>query len=88
MKKDWYVYIVQCRDGKLYTGISNDVEKRVTTHNKGKGCRFTRFRYPVVLIYQKHCGNKSTARRRELEIQKLRKVNKLELISKKRSFGS
>jgi len=80
--KNWSVYIVQCRDGRLYTGISNDVDKRVAIHNKGKGCRFTRFRYPVVLLHQECCGNQSIARRREAEIKKLSRQEKLRLIKK------
>ena len=79
--KPWFVYIVRCRDDKLYTGISNDVEKRVTTHNKGKGCRFTKYRYPVKLIYKEKLGTNSAARKRELEIQGFTRRKKLELIS-------
>jgi len=80
--KPWFVYIVKCRDSRLYTGISNDVRKRVETHNKGMGCRFTKYRYPVVLLFQEECGTKSVARKRELEIQKLARSKKLELINK------
>ena len=81
MEKAWFVYIVKCRDGKLYTGISNDVDKRVSKHNKGKGCRFTKYRYPVRLIYSEECGTKSSARKRELEIQGFTRIKKLKLIS-------
>ena len=77
--KPWFVYIVKCRDEKLYTGITNDITHRIATHNKGKGCRFTKYRYPVGLIYQEECGTKSVARKRELEIQSLRRSEKLEL---------
>ncbi len=79
--KPWFVYIVKCQDGKLYTGISNDVEKRVAKHNKGKGCRFTRFRFPVELLYSKECGTKSAARKEELRVQGLTRTKKIELIS-------
>ncbi len=82
MKNIWSVYIVKCRDGKLYTGISNDVERRVAEHSKGKGCRFTKYRYPVRLVYQKECGTKSAARKRELEIQTFTRNKKLSLISR------
>jgi len=78
--KPWYVYIVRCRDDRLYTGISNDVEKRVEKHNTGKGCRFTRYRYPVKLVYQEECGTKSEARKREIKVQRLTRNKKLELI--------
>ena len=79
--KPWSVYIIRCRDGKLYTGISNDVDNRVATHNKGQGCRFTRFRFPVTLMYQKEYGTKSDARKRELEIQGFTRSKKLNLIN-------
>ena len=78
--KPWSVYIVECRDGKLYTGISNDVCKRVDAHNKGKGCRFTKYRYPVKLIYTEKCGTQSAARKRELEIQGFTRSKKLALL--------
>ena len=78
--KPWSVYIVKCRDGKLYTGISNNVDERVAEHNKGKGCRFTKYRYPVELIYKEDCGTKSKSRKRELEIQGFTRSKKLELI--------
>ena len=81
MNKRWSVYIVRCRDDKLYTGISNDVEKRVSAHNKGKGCRFTKYRYPVKLVYQESCGTKSAVRKRELQIQGLTRKKKLSLIN-------
>ena len=85
MDNSWQVYIVQCRDGKLYTGISNDVQRRVAAHNEGKGCRFTKYRYPVVLLYQEYCGSKSAAWRREIEVKDLTRKQKLELIENKRS---
>ena len=81
-EKPWFVYIVRCKDEKLYTGISNDVAKRVATHNKGKGCRFTRFRHPVELVYTERCGTKSIARKRELEIQGFSRSKKLTLTAK------
>jgi len=81
MKKDWFVYVISCKDGRLYTGISNDVKRRVAAHNKGKGCRFTKCRYPVRLVYQEGCGTKSTALKRELEIQGFKRNRKLNLIN-------
>jgi len=79
-QKPWFVYIIRCRDGKLYTGISNDVDKRVDKHNKGKGCRFTKYRHPVELVHKEECGTKSSARKRELKIQGFTHSKKLELI--------
>jgi len=81
--KTWSVYIIKCSDSKLYTGIASNVKRRVDEHNKGYGCRFTKYRYPVILTYQETCGSKSAARYRELEIKKLRKEEKLELIASK-----
>ena len=78
--KPWFVYIVECRDDKLYTGISNDVERRVAEHNKGRGCRFTKYRYPVKFVYKEERVTKSAARKRELEIQGFTRKKKLELI--------
>jgi predicted GIY-YIG superfamily endonuclease len=78
--KHWFVYIVRCRDERLYTGISNDVAKRIATHNRGKGCRFTKYRYPVRLIYTEDCITKSSARKRELEIQGFTRARKLSVV--------
>ena len=80
-QKAWSVYIVECRDSRLYTGISNNIERRVAEHNKGRGCRFTKYRYPVKLVYQEECLTKSVARKRELEIQNFTRNKKLILIS-------
>jgi len=80
----WYVYIIQCKDGKLYTGITNDINRRLAEHNSGHGCRFTKFRKPVKLVYCKKAETKSEALRKESDIKKLRREEKLELV---RSFG-
>ena len=79
--KHWSVYIIRCRDSKLYTGISNDVEHRVAKHNEGKGCKFTKSRHPVKLVYKEDLGTQSAARKRELEIQSFTRTNKLNLIN-------
>ena len=62
--------MVRCADGSLYTGISNDVVKRVKAHNAGKGAKYTRARGPVRLIYKREMGSMSAAMRREHEIKK------------------
>lgn len=80
--RNWFVYIIECKDKKLYTGITIDVDKRVGEHNKGLGCRFTKYRWPVKLIYKERCSDKSSARKREIEIKKLRRAEKLEFIHK------
>ena len=76
----WYVYILLCKDGSFYTGISENVENRLEIHNKGKGSKYTRARGTVELLYVEQCGLKSKALRREIEIKSLSKKNKLNLI--------
>lgn len=83
----WHVYIIECRDKKLYVGISKDLDKRIELHNKGLACRFTKYRKPVELIYKEKCDNKSAARKRELEIKGYTRKRKLELRDK-RSFSA
>ena len=78
-----FVYIVECRDGTLYTGWTTDVEARVRTHNSGSGAKYTRSRLPVKLVYFEEAENKSAALRREAAIKKLSREKKLKLISKK-----
>jgi len=83
-QNSWSIYIVRCKDSRLYTGISNNVEKRLAAHNKGKGCKFTRCRYPVKLVYQEDCATISAARKREMQIQGFTRDKKLKLINKKK----
>ena len=78
-KKDWLVYIVRCKDRSLYAGITTDLEKRLKRHNEGKAAKYTRGRRPVELIYSESCKNESTARKRELEVKKLPRKNKLKV---------
>ncbi len=68
-EKIWSVYIVRCRDGSLYTGISNNVDARIETHNAGKGAKYTRGRLPVKLVYSEVLNNQGDALRREMEIK-------------------
>ena len=82
----WNVYIIKCRDGKLYVGIAQDVEKRVKLHNKGLACRFTKYRNPVILLYQEAHDSKSSARLREIEIKGFSQKKKLEIIFKVPKF--
>ena len=77
----WYVYIVQCADGSLYTGIATDVARRVAEHNNGQGARYTRGRGPVTLVYQQRVKDRPAALRREYEIKKLRSAAKHNLIA-------
>ena len=77
----WCVYMVRCSDGTFYTGITNDLEKRIEAHNSGKdGARYTRSRRPVTLVYSESAGSKSAASRLEYSIKKLTRENKRKLI--------
>lgn len=79
MVKFWKLYILRCRDGSLYTGITDDVERRLVAHRAGKGAKYTRGRGPLELVYQEFCGSHSHALRRELEIKSLIKTQKIAL---------
>ena len=74
-----YVYIVQCADGTLYTGWTTDVERRLQAHNEKKGAKYTKSRTPVKLFYCEECRSKSMALKREAEIKKLTRQQKLAL---------
>ena len=82
MEKSWKLYILRCRDGSLYTGITTDVEKRLAAHNAGKGAKYTRGRRPLELVYYEDCGNHSASLKRELEIKALTREEKMKLIEK------
>ncbi len=77
----WFVYIVECCDKSLYTGITNNLEKRLNKHNSGKGAKYTRARKPVTLKYYEEVDTKSIALKREIAIKKLSKNQKIRLIS-------
>ena len=83
MENNWYVYILRCRDGSLYTGITTDVEKRFQQHSAGKGAKYTRGRGPLELVYQNLCASHSDALKQECHIKSLTKEQKLNLIEKK-----
>ena len=76
----WVVYILECSDGSFYTGICNNVEARINTHNASKGAKYTKSRLPVTLVFQENTFNKSESLRREIEIKKLTRKKKRELI--------
>ncbi len=77
----WYLYIVECRDGSLYTGVTNDIERRVVQHNEGTGARYTRSRRPVRVRYQEACENRSAALVRECSIRLLSPKEKWALVN-------
>jgi putative endonuclease len=77
----WFVYVVRCRDGSLYTGIARDVNARVTQHNQGHGARYTRGRGPVAIVHVERKGSQGSALRREAAIKALPRKAKLALAS-------
>ena len=77
---NWRVYILICADKSLYTGVTNNLEKRLSVHNSGKGAKYTKARRPVVLVYEENAANRSAAQIREAEIKKLTRAAKLDLI--------
>ncbi len=77
---DWAVYMIYCSDESLYTGISNDVEKRFAQHLAQKGAKYFRGRKPKKLVYLEQGHNRSSATKREMEIKKLSRENKIQLI--------
>jgi len=81
----WQVYIIECKDGMLYTGITNNLNRRLSEHNSGHGGRFTKFRRPVKLVFNQEMSNKSEALKREIEIKKLARSEKISLV---RAAGS
>lgn len=75
-----FVYVVECADKTLYTGWTTDVARRLKAHNAGRGARYTRERTPVRLVYVEEMPDRRTAQRRELEIKRMTRAKKLELI--------
>ena len=67
----WFLYILLCRDGTFYTGVTKDLSRRLIMHNKGKASRYTRTRRPVELLYQETCLNRTQALIRECEVKAL-----------------
>jgi len=83
----WYVYILECADKTLYTGVTTDLERRVEEHNfnNKKGAKYTKARRPVSLVYSEEVADRSEAGKREVEIKKFSRKEKLILINKKRT---
>jgi putative endonuclease len=80
--KSWWVYIVRCADGSLYTGIARDLEQRIAAHNGAgpAGASYTRARRPVRLVYREAAASRSAASRREYQIKQLSREDKLALV--------
>ena len=79
--KQWVLYILQCKDGTLYTGITNDLENRLAAHEAGKGAKYTRGRAPLKLCYVEKCQDMSHALQREAQVKKLTRQEKMQLFS-------
>ena len=79
VESKWFVYLLECQDGSLYCGITNNLEKRIQVHNSGKGAKYTKTRLPVKLYYFEETDDKSSASKREWQIKKLTRIQKLQL---------
>jgi len=77
----WHLYVLQCRDGSLYTGVTNDLQRRVMQHNTGKGAKYTRGRGPCTLVVSWEVGDKSTALKLEHRFKKLKRYQKFSCLS-------
>ena len=75
----WCCYLLQCADNTLYCGITNDLDKRLAAHNTGEGAKYTRGRTPVKLLYCEPCADKSAALKREMQIKKMPRSEKLKM---------
>ena len=78
----WYLYILRCGDGTLYTGITTDVARRLEAHRCGKGAKYTRGRGPLELAYQEACSTHSEALKREAAVKRLSRTEKEQLIGR------
>ena len=76
----WFLYILECGDGSLYTGVTTDIDRRVREHQEGTGARYTRTHSPVSLVYKEECGSRSQALTRECAVKSLPRRKKDELI--------
>jgi putative endonuclease len=84
--QDWVLYIIQCKDASLYTGITTDIDKRIKRHNEGRATKYTRIRKPVKLVYTELCDTECKARQREIEVKKFPRKKKFELINNQEGF--
>lgn len=82
MEKKNYTYILKCADGTLYCGWTNDIEKRLKSHNDGKGAKYTRSRLPVELVYYEEFDTSQEAQKREYSVKQMTRQEKLKLIEK------
>ncbi len=85
-QKVYYIYILLCHDGTLYIGYTDDLVRRLRTHNSGKGAKYTRSRLPVKLLYWEKYADKSTAMRREYALKQWTRAEKLVLLQEKQQW--
>ncbi len=83
---NWTVYILECSDGSLYTGITTDLDRRLEEHHAGRGAKYTQGRGPFKLLYHEKCKDRANASKREMEIKALRRTQKLSMILGERSL--
>jgi putative endonuclease len=76
----WFLYILECSDGSFYTGITKDIERRLSEHNKGSASKYTRLRLPVKLRYTEECAGRTEALVRECQVKALPRKKKEELV--------
>lgn len=79
-EKEWFLYILRCGDGSLYTGITTDVDARLEAHRSGKGAKYTRGRGPLEVVYREACGGHSEALKREIAVKSLTREEKERLL--------
>ena len=79
-KPRWWVYLLRCRDGTLYAGATNDVERRLAAHAAGRGARYTRSRLPVKLVWREPARDRGAALSREAALKRLDRAEKLRLV--------
>ncbi len=84
----WFLYVVECADGTLYTGIARDVAARLATHEAGRGARYTRGRGPLTLLGKRRCATHGDALRLELAIKRLSREEKRQLLASPRRFAA
>ena len=80
MNREWFFYMVRCKDDSLYSGITVNVEKRLKKHNNGTGAKYTSIRRPVILVYSEKCNDASAAMKREKQVKRWPKVKKEQLV--------
>jgi putative endonuclease len=84
----WWVYVVRCADGSLYTGVARDLAARIAAHDAGRGARYTRGRGPVTLVYREGAADRASAQRREAAIKRLPAAAKAGLAGPAAASGS